>query len=77
MEKLTLLLFIKSFVLFFAIMLTISIIDKIIENILRYNKLSSSDFEVKKVVKGTLFIPISGTWVALIFWYVFYILSNL
>lgn len=77
MEKFTLLLFIKSLVLFTAIVMTISIIDKVIENILRHSKLSSSDFEVEKVIKGALFIPISGTLVALIFWYVFYILSNL
>jgi hypothetical protein len=77
MEKFTLFLFFKSMVLFFAILLTISIIDRVIENFLRYNKLSSPDFEVEKSIKGALFIPISGTWVALMFWYAYYILSNL
>jgi hypothetical protein len=66
MEKFTLLLFFKSIVLFFAIVLTISMIDKTIRNILDYNRLSSPDI-----------IPIAGSLITLTFWYVFYILSNL
>jgi uncharacterized BrkB/YihY/UPF0761 family membrane protein len=67
----------KAIILFIAIVCTISIVDKTIENILRYTKISSSEFEAKDKINGITVIPISGTAVVILFWCVFYVLSNL
>lgn len=77
MEKFTLLLFIKSVVLFVAIVITISMIDGMIENIIYSNKLSFDEFVTEKNSKGFVHIPVASALIALIFWWFFYILSNL
>jgi uncharacterized BrkB/YihY/UPF0761 family membrane protein len=77
MVEFTGLLFIKSVILIIAIACTISIIDKTIENILRYIKMPSSEFEAEDKINGITVIPISGTAVVILFWCVFYVLSNL
>jgi hypothetical protein len=77
MVQFTGLLFIKLVVLIIAIVCTISIIDKVIENVLRYTKLSLSDFQAEDKGKGITVIPITGTGITIIWWCVFYVLSNL
>jgi uncharacterized BrkB/YihY/UPF0761 family membrane protein len=67
----------KAIILFIAIVCTISIVDKTIENILRYIKMPSSEFEAEDKINGITVIPISGTAVVILFWCVFYVLSNL
>jgi hypothetical protein len=75
MKEITLLLCLKSLFLFVAIIYTIFIIDEIIRNILRYNKIPFESFEVMK--KGIGIIPIKNSLITLLYWWIFYIASNL
>ena len=75
MKEITLFLCLKSLFLFASIVYTIFDIEEIIVNILRYNKLSLENFETMKNSKSI--IPIKHTLITLLYWWIFYIASNL